>query len=88
MRHTLIAALLCGAAVVGVSAGSSSADGVKRHDHFLQKPNGDLVQVGPHVCDNPNLHEAFHNFHRHVHTGSPTSTGAVTIMRSVFCEPA
>lgn len=80
-------ALLCSAAVVGVSAGSSTADSVRRHDHYLVQADGTEIQVGPRVCDNPNLHEAFHNFHSHVHTGSPTSTGGLTIIRSAFCEP-
>jgi hypothetical protein len=71
--------------VLASAAGSASADGVPNHDHFLTTPSGDVVQVGPPVCEHPDvLHEAFHNFHDNVHTGAPTSTGAVAISR-VLC---
>jgi hypothetical protein len=74
-------------ATVGLvaSAGSTGADGVPAHDHFLVTPSGSVVQIGPHVCDHPDeLHEPFHNFHAHVHTGSPTKVGGLTI-RVEFC---
>lgn len=86
MRQSLVAGLLCSAAVVGVSAGTGTADGVPRHDHYVIV-DGEWIQVGPHVCENPDLHTSFHTFHEHVHTGAPTATGGVTIMRSEFCEP-
>ena len=67
-------------------AGAASATGVPNHDHFLTTPGGDVVQVGPHVCANPEaLHRAFHNFHDHVHTGAPTDIGNVRIT-PVFCN--
>ncbi|HSP26967.1 MAG TPA: hypothetical protein VLN74_00370 [Ilumatobacteraceae bacterium] len=87
MRKTLVSALLCGVAAAGVTAGSLAADGVPIHDHFLVKSNGDRIQIGPRVCANHDLHGAFHNFHEHVHTGSPTGKGGLTI-RPVFCAPA
>ena len=67
--------------VLGGAAATAHADGVPNHDHFLTTPgNGNVVQVGPHVCANPEiLHDAFHNFHVNVHRGAPTSTGAITI---------
>lgn len=84
MKRALLAALLMSAAVVGVSAASGSADGVPRHDHFLVLDSGARVQIGPRVCTNGNLHDAFHNFHAHVHTGSPTANGGLRI-EPAFC---
>jgi hypothetical protein len=91
MKRALIAALLMTAAVVGVGAASGSADGVPRHDHFLVLSSGAQIQIGPRVCRDSNmnsiLHTAFHNFHNHVHTGTPTANGSLTVIRSAFCEP-
>ena len=71
--------------VLGGSVATAHADGVPNHDHFLTTPGqGNVVQVGPHVCDNPEvLHDAFHNFHENVHTGSPTGVGGLVINRTL-----
>jgi hypothetical protein len=45
------------------------------HRHFIQTPNGDLVQVGPRVCDDPSLQAAFNQFHSNVHRAVPGSQG-------------
>jgi len=56
------------------------------HNHFLTVPGNDtVVQVGPHVCGSPVLHDAFHNFHNNVHLGEPTDTGPLAIAPS-FCQ--
>jgi hypothetical protein len=84
VRLTAVASLASVGLVTG-AAGSTKADGVPAHDHFQVTSNGSVVQIGPHVCDHPDeLHEAFHNFHSHVHTGAPTGTGGMTI-QVVFC---
>lgn len=74
-------------AVLGALAGTvttAQADGVPNHDHFLTTGSGSVVQVGPPVCDNPEvLHDAFHNFHENVHTGAPTAVGGVAISRTL-----
>lgn len=49
--------------------------GPPEHDHFLHVPGNDLVvQVGPPICDVPELHLAFHKFHSNVHVGEPPTT--------------
>ena len=46
------------------------------HHHFLTVPGtGAVVQVGPRVCDLPQLHNAFHQFHSNVHLGQPGVAG-------------
>ena len=56
--------------VIGVLAGPGSADpnlvNVPAHRHWLGDPaNG--VQIGPRLCDNPNLQKAFNQFHFNIH---------------------
>ena len=78
-------ASLVSVGLVTSAAGSTSAGGVPAHDHFQVTANGSVVQIGPHVCDNPDvLHAAFHNFHANVHQGAPTGTGGMAI-QVVFC---
>jgi hypothetical protein len=38
-----------------------------RHKHFLVTPNGDRVSIGPDLCENPDLQQAFNQFHFNVH---------------------
>jgi hypothetical protein len=86
-RTYLRLATVASLAAVGLvaSAGSTGADGVPSHDHFQVLANGSRIQIGPHVCDHPGeLHEAFHNFHDHVHQGAPRLIGGMTI-EVVFC---
>jgi hypothetical protein len=71
--------------LVASAAGPTGADGVPSHDHFQVLANGTRIQIGPHVCDHPEeLHEAFHDFHDHVHQGAPRLIGGMTI-EVVFC---
>jgi hypothetical protein len=58
------------ATAIGVLAGPGSADpnlvNVPAHRHWLGDPaNG--VQIGPRLCDNPNLQKAFNQFHFNIH---------------------
>jgi len=62
-----------------VPAGASLADpglsDVRAHQHYLQTPNGDRVPIGPNVCANPDLQDAFNQFHYNIHgsASSPTT---------------
>jgi hypothetical protein len=63
---------LAAASVIAlVPAGASLADpnlsDVRRHQHYLQTPNGDLVPIGPDFCANPDLQDAFNQFHNNIH---------------------
>lgn len=40
---------------------------VPPHRHFVENPNGDLVAIGPQVCEHPELQKAFEQFHYNVH---------------------
>ena len=56
--------VLCCAAVPGLAS-------VPPHDHWLTTGSGDVVHVGPDVCSNPDIYDAWLNFHLNVHTGVP-----------------
>jgi hypothetical protein len=62
---TLIAAL-----ALAFSAAPTLAD-VPSHDHWLTTGSGDVVHVGPFVCENPDIYDAWLNFHLNVHVGVP-----------------
>jgi hypothetical protein len=70
MKTRLILGIVSVAVLVGVTATTSLADpdlvNVPTHRHWLGDPaNG--VQIGPRLCDNPNLQKAFNQFHFNVH---------------------
>lgn len=58
----------------GVAIADPNLTDVPAHRHFLATPSG-LVQVGPNVCDNASLQDAFNQFHYNVHHSfsSPTT---------------
>jgi hypothetical protein len=76
MKQRLAISVAVGLAAILITVATSRADpdltNVPPHRHFVQTPDGGLVEVGPRVCDNPNLQRAFNQFHNNVHvvTGS------------------
>jgi hypothetical protein len=44
---------------------------VPPHDHWLTTGSGSVVHVGPDVCANPDIYDAWLNFHLNVHKGVP-----------------
>ena len=40
---------------------------VPAHRHFVSTPTGELVAVGPQICEHPELQAAFNQFHHNVH---------------------
>lgn len=72
MRILLAGVLLVG--LVGLSAVTATADpnlnNVPAHRHWIQLSSGERVEVGPRVCDNPNLQKAFNQFHNNLHVSA------------------
>ena len=63
---------LAAASVIAlVPSGAALADpgltDVRPHQHFLVTPNGDRVPIGPDICGDPDLQQAFNQFHYNVH---------------------
>jgi hypothetical protein len=67
--HRLLA--VGAAALTFAFAAAPAFSAVPPHEHWLTTGSGDVVSVGPQVCDNPDLYDAFLNFHENVHTGVP-----------------
>jgi hypothetical protein len=72
MRALLASVLLVG--LIGLSAMTATADpnlrNVTPHRHWIKLTSGELVQVGPRVCDNPDLQAAFNQFHNNLHVSA------------------
>jgi hypothetical protein len=70
LRHALMVALAGGAALIGTTLpalADPSLPNVAAHRHFVQSPSGKLTEVGPRLCDNPSLQQAFNQFHFNIH---------------------
>ena len=71
---------LAAASVIAlVPAGAALADpnlnDVPRHQHYLVTPDGEMVPIGPDFCDDPNLQDAFNQFHNNVHHSGTLNKG-------------
>lgn len=62
-----IAACLIVSPMPAVADPPATLSNVPAHRHFIVTPNGNVVEVGPDVCDDPNLQDAFNQFHYNVH---------------------
>ncbi|QNN64274.1 hypothetical protein H9L12_07875 [Sphingomonas rhizophila] len=64
----LIASVFALAPVGGAFADPGSMlTNVRPHQHYVLTPNGSRVEVGPNICDHPDLQYAFNQFHYNVH---------------------
>jgi hypothetical protein len=79
MKRKLIVGAVAGAAAILFAVTTSRADpklaNVGRHRHYIKTATGELVEVGPRFCDNPDLQRAFNQFHNNVHMVSETGIG-------------
>ncbi len=80
MRYVLFfvsVAMLSLVVAVGASVADPNLPNIFPHRHFIVTATGELVQVGPRVCDDPALQHAFNEFHSNTHVavaGSPGPT--------------
>lgn len=81
MRRLAITAA-AGALALGTLAGSAVA--VPPHRHCLETPQG-FVEVAQGVVEEAPHETAFHNFHFHVHRGTPP-TNIMSIPLDRSCE--
>jgi hypothetical protein len=58
----------------GIALADPNVPNIPPHRHFIQTPEGSLVQIGPRVCDDPSLQQAFNQFHINVHASSTSPT--------------
>jgi hypothetical protein len=71
--------IVVGAAALLIAGATSRADpnlkNIPAHRHYVKNADGSLVEVGPRLCDNPDLQRAFNQFHNNIHMVSPTGIG-------------
>ena|SRR5918995_6669423 len=78
-------ALTTAALLVALSASSVLADppgmlvNPPNHRHFIETSHG-LVPVGPQICGNPEMQQAFNEFHYNIHHSGDPVHGAVTTL--------
>lgn len=83
MRY-LLSLLMAALIALFAFAGASFADPadlftapVPPHRHFVQTPTGAMVPVGPQICVNPSLRQAFNQFHHNVHHSFVPGVGVI-----------
>jgi hypothetical protein len=78
MKLRLVVATIAGLAAILIAVAKGDADpnltNIPPHRHFVNTSSG-LVEVGPRVCDNPNLQGAFNQFHNNIHVATGASIG-------------
>ena len=82
LRHALLVALAGAAALLGTTLpalADPDLPPVPRHRHFVMKPDGTRVEVGPRLCDDPSLQQAFNQFHFNIHHSELRGPGGVVI---------
>jgi hypothetical protein len=70
-RHLRRLVVIWGVALAFVFSAAPALATVQPHDHWLATGAGSTVHVGPYVCQNPDIYDAWLNFHLNVHTGVP-----------------
>lgn len=79
MKKRLALGAVAGVAAILAFVARSEADpnltNIPPHRHYVQTPSGELVEVGPQVCGNPQLQKAFNQFHNNVHAVSGSGIG-------------
>lgn len=78
MKARLAIGIAVGTAAILIAVRTGTADptlnNVPAHRHFVDTPAG-LVEVGPRVCDSPELQRAFNQFHNNIHSVTPSGIG-------------
>jgi hypothetical protein len=82
MRKLLVLTIATGVLVggAGIAVADPNVPNIPAHRHFITTPDGKLVQVGPRLCDDPSLQQAFNQFHVNVHE---SSTSPVTPIQTL-----
>ena len=79
MKKRLAVAVVASVAASLLFVATGRADpnlsNVPKHRHYVKTESGELVEVGPRVCDNPDLQRAFNQFHNNIHSASGSAIG-------------
>ena len=82
MRYLVVAAAVASIAFFAFAgAGLADPPGLlipaPPHQHFVVTPTGEMIAVGPQICENPNLELAFTEFHFNIHHSALPGVGAI-----------
>jgi hypothetical protein len=69
--------ILCALAGASLADPPSQLISPPNHQHFIVTPDGDLVPVGPQICQDPSLRQAFNEFHYNIHHSVVPGIGAI-----------
>ena len=77
MRTLLVVALVFSTMLVSVKLvrADPNVPDMTPHRHFIVTATGEWVAVGPQVCEDPSLQDAFNQFHTNLHFPLPGATG-------------
>jgi len=79
MKYRLALGAVIGVAAVFAVVATSRADpkltDIPKHRHYVKTASGEMVPVGPDLCDNPKLQNAFNQFHNNIHVATGSSIG-------------
>ena len=72
MRILIVLTLAAGVLIAGAAVAFADPDvpNIAAHRHFLQTPSGELVQVGPRLCDDARVQNGFNQFHINIHASA------------------
>jgi hypothetical protein len=79
LRPLVVSSVLAGAVLMGQAVNTAGVQAdpkvpdVPAHRHWQLTGNGTWAEVGPRVCDNPNVQAGFNQFHVNVHLGTPNT---------------
>jgi hypothetical protein len=76
MRRVLVVLAVIGMfGLTGTAVGDPDLTNVPPHRHYIHTATGELVQVGPRVCDDASLQDAFNQFHNNLHVVTSSGIG-------------
>jgi len=77
IRLLTVALAITGVLLLGLQSGLADKDlpDIGAHRHFVQTATGEWVEIGPDLCHNSNLQQAFNQFHSNVHVHVHDSNG-------------
>lgn len=68
---------LIGFAGVGLADPPRDLIDAPKHRHFLKMPDGTMLPVGPQICANADLQDAFNQFHYNIHHSALPGIGHI-----------
>jgi hypothetical protein len=71
----VLAILAAGMGMSSVAMSDPGLPDVPKHRHYIQQPDGSRSETGPRVCDNPNVQNAFNQYHSNAHRPLPGAPG-------------